>query len=461
MQSQDQTSASPQLKSAPFRTRRGTGRRAGALVTLAVAGLAAGMVALSGGSLIVSGASGFAPMTPLPLLGSGRIWSLAVAPTTPPIILAGTDKGVYISLNSGVSWQQTLLGVRVWSVGFDARNPAMALAGSDGFGVYTSGDSGRTWDASGTGLPNKDVRALAFGLDGIAAATDNGVAVSPDGRAWHSAGLDGFTISSIAVAANAPQFTLIAGADGGNLSAGFLFRSTGGSAWEVLQSGLPTQAVMSSLTAGPIDQAIPKRPLLAVTSKGVFRSGDGGTTWTSSTGLPEAATVTTALYSSLDPNLVYAGADAGASSGGGLFRSIDSGMTFSAFDSGLPASKNVAALAVEPTKPPVVLAALDPPGGGGTVYADTDTTAPAPPVLTPESSGGAVPTVVATPTPTPKPSSAPTTAAPAPPSPGAFQQFASSAFHWPTPLLYEIGFMLLVAYIIVRWRQRYYVEGPP
>src|SRR5205807_703704 len=83
--------------------------------------------------------------------------------------------------------------------------------------------AGATWAASSAGLANANVRAMAFGLDGIAAGTDSGVAVSPDGHIWHGAGLDGDSISAITVAANSPQFTLIAGADNGNIALGYLF----------------------------------------------------------------------------------------------------------------------------------------------------------------------------------------------------------------------------------------------
>ena len=145
--------------------------------------------------------------------------------------------------------------------------------------MYASADAGTTWADASSGLGNLDVRSLAFGLDGIAAGTNAGVALSPNGHVWHDGGLDRYSIAAVAVAANHPQFTVIAGADGaisGTLASGYLFSSTGGGAWEVLQSGLPAGAVVSSITAGEIDAAVPKRPLIVATSQGIFRSGDGG-----------------------------------------------------------------------------------------------------------------------------------------------------------------------------------------
>ena len=438
----------------PHRPRlRITRRRRVVLASLALATLAPAAASADGG---------FTILHPLPGLGTGRVWSVALSPAQPSTILVGTDAGVYTSRDGGTTWRLTFSGTRVWTVGFDARNPMNALAGTSGRGVVASADAGSTWTPSSAGLNNMDVRALAFGLDGVAAGTDSGVWLSGDGHSWHDGGLDGDSISALAVAANSPVFTLIAGSDNGNLVAGFLFRSTSSGAWQPLQSGLPADAVASALTAGPIDQAVPQRPLVAVTTKGVYRSGDSGTTWTSSGGIPAALTPTTATFDPLDPSVVYAGADQGGSTGGDLLVSTDSGMTFKVADSGLPnASKNVETIGIGPTNPLTVVVGLDPPNGGGVLYAEQDTSLPPPPQLTPEAPGAAVTTVVSTPTPKPttRPSPAQTSPTPAPAT--GFGAFVGNAFHWPTPLVYEIVFILLVIYAIVRWRQRYYVQGPP
>ncbi|HXM69814.1 MAG TPA: hypothetical protein VN970_01675, partial [Thermoanaerobaculia bacterium] len=159
---------------------------------------------------------------------------------------------------------------------------------------------------------------------------------------------------------------------------------------------------------------------------------------------------------------VYAGADAGGSSGGDFYRSIDGGLTYHKADAGLPGgSKNVDAIAVANTTPPEVVVALNPPTGGSQVYRESDTSAPAPPPLVAEASGAPVPSSVPTPLPTATP--VPQAVKPAATSPPAssIQRFAQAAFHWPTPLVYEVFFVLLALYVYIRWRQRYYVEGPP
>jgi hypothetical protein len=409
----------------------------------------------------VHAADTFKPLAALPGLGGGRIWSVAVSPSVASTILVGSDAGVYTSKDSGATWHLTQPGVRAWVVGFDARNANAALAGTATRGVMYSPDAGNTWVDASTGLPpNTDVRAMAFGLDGLAAGTDNGVFLSPDGKNWHYSGLAGDSVSSLAVATNTPQFTVIAGIDSGNLAPGFLYRGNG-TTWQALQSGLPAGAAATALTAGPIDATVTQRPLVAVTTKGVYRSGDSGSTWTSATGVPQALSPTTATFDPLDPSVVYAGADQGGSTGGGLLRSTDSGMTFTAFQPGLPNNAvNVERIALAPTNPLTVVVALNPPKGPATLYASPDSSLPAPPELTPEAPGAPVAQVVApAPTTAPKPAAS-RGAAPAPPATG-FAAFAASAFHWPTPLVFEILFVLVLIYAIVRWREREYVEGPP
>jgi hypothetical protein len=407
-------------------------------------------------------AAAWAQAGSLPGLGSGRIWSLAASPATSGFVVAGTDSGVYVTTNGGANWSATSLkGMRVWAVGFDARNAKRLFAGTDGAGAELSIDGGATWTSVSAGLPDLTVRSFAFGLDGIAAGTNKGVALSPDGTAWHDGGLEQYSISSVAVAANSPSLVLVAATDRGDLSNGYLFRYSGsGTAWQPLQSGLPAAAIATSVAAGPLSTSVTKRPLVVTTSKGLFRSGDSGSTWTAATGVAENLTITSATFSPLDPSLVYAGADAGSSTGGDLLRSTDGGTSFSASDQGLPAkTRQVESIAVAPTKPPTVFAALDP-ASGGQVFAESDTTAPAPPALVPEAPGAPVPATLSTPVASASPT-AKVVVTPQPANTGAFARFVGNVFHWPVPLVFEVLLVLAIAYVFVRWRQRYYVEGPP
>lgn len=426
-----------------------------------LAGAAAAILVLCWAGAIAAGAAWTRAST-LPGLGSGRIWSVASSPTTAGFIAAGTDKGVDVSTNGGSTWTATALNsVRVWTVGFDPRDAHKLFAGTDGNGVVLSTDGGGSWSTVSTGLTDGTVRSLAFGLDGLAAGTNHGVALSADGRTWHDGGLDQYSISTLAVAANSPNLVLVAGIDRGDTTNGYLFRfDSSTSTWQALQSGLPASAVVTSVSAGPLSSSVSKRPLVATTSKGAFRSGDSGTTWTASTGVPENLNLTTAVFSPLDPNLVYAGADAGGSNGGDLLRSTDGGASFGVADQGLPDKlRQVESIAVEQVTPPVVIAAPDP-AAGGTIFTETDATAPSPPALVSEAPGAPIPSTLATPAPTARASHAAVPTA-SPGDGGGLGGIAGTVFHWPVPLVFEVLLALAIVYLLVRWRQRYYVEGPP
>ena len=263
-----------------------------------------------------------------------------------------------------------------------------------------------------------------------------------------------------------------AGVDYPNTGGAFLYRRnpTDGE-WQPITQGLSSGDLVSSISIGPTSQAVPDNPVLVTTAKGTYRSGDGGTTWTASTGLPQGMYLTDATFSPLDPNLVYAGADAGGSSGGGLFRSTDGGQSFSAANQGLPtdhaagepARQEVESVAVAAGQPyATVIAALDPDQGGAAIYREVDTTAPSPPALTTASgalttlpaSGGTLPPATGQGT-AAKPTSTPS--APA----SLVSQVAGAVFHFPTPLVFELAFVLLAVGLFVRWRRHYYVDGPP
>jgi len=429
----------------------------------AVAGAVAVLVATA-----VSGiAAPFSGTTKFPGLGGGHLWNLAVSPADANTVLAATDAGVYRSGDGAATWDQTSIkGERAWTVGFDPRAPHTAYVGLAGHGVARSDDGGKTWTDSSTGLTALDVRCLAFGLEGLAAGTGSGVDVSSDGQHWRTAGLDGYSVSSLVVSSNQPTLTLIAGVDGtppNTKNTGFLFRNTGGALqWETLQQGLPTSTVVSSVAAGPLPGTGQARPLLATTAKGVYHSGDGGATWTSSTGIPDQINLTVSAFSPLDPNLVYAGADAGGSSGGVLMRSTDSGASFNVVADALPdGQRNVDALAVGQANPPLVLVGVNPPSAQAAVYRGPDPGAPPPGATAADSAGSALPSVAPTPKATPHPKATPRPIAPPAESTG-IRHVAEVIVRFPFPLVLELLAILTIVYLVMRWRQRYLdVEGPP
>ena len=439
-----------------------------------VAGVAATLAlcaALSGSV----GAAAWAPVGGLAGLGSGEIWQVAFDPGNPQLAAAATDNGVYLSSDGGNTWSAAgLHGIRVWAVAFQtsAGGGETLYAGLASAGIRTSTDQGASWVNNSSGLPNLDVRDIAVTPGGLAAGTDGGVALSSTGATWYAGGLSGDGISAVAGVVEPSGPIFYAGVDYPNTGGAFLYRRNPTDAeWQPISQGLSSGDLVSSISIGPTSEAVPDNPVVVTTAKGTYRSGDGGTTWTASTGLPQGTYLTDATFSPLDPNLVYAGADAGGSSGGGLFRSTDAGQSFSSANQGLPtdhstgepARQEVESVAVAAGEPyATVLAALDPVQGGAAIYREIDTTAPSPPVLTTASgslttlpaSGGTLPPATGQAT-VPKPT--PTPSAPA----SLAARVAGAVFHFPTPLVFELAFVLLAVGLLVRWRRHYYVDGPP
>jgi hypothetical protein len=444
--------------------------------------LAAPLVAGAAAALLLTaalsgpvGAAGWAPAGSLSGLGSGKIWQVAFAPQNPLLAAAATDNGVYVSADGGNTWNASALrGSRAWAVAFsDQPGEGVAIyAGLADSGIRVSLDNGTSWSNDSVGLPNLDVRDIAVTTDGLAAGTDDGVALSAAGVTWYSGGLTGVSISALAGVSGPSGPVFLAGVDYPNSGSNFLYRRnpTDGQ-WQPINSGLPSGDVVNSIGMGPTSKTVTTNPLLVTTVKGTYRSGNGGTSWTSSTGIPQNTYLTDATFSPLDPNLVYAGADAGGSSGGGLFRSTDAGQSFTAANQGLPtdhsagepARQEVESIAVSPGHPyATVIAALDPYQGDASIYREVDATAPSPPVLTTASAGIATLPASGASTPTP---AGQRTGATATPTPGAkaplIGRVLGAAFHFPTPLVFELALVLLAAGLFIRWRRHYYVDGPP
>jgi hypothetical protein len=439
-----------------------------------VAGAAAALL-LTGALSGPAGAAGWAPAGSLPGLESGEIWQVAFAPQNPLLAAAATDNGVYMSADGGNTWTSSgLRGSRAWAVAFsDQPGQGLAIyAGLADSGMRVSLDKGTSWSNDSAGLPDLDVRDIAVTADGLAAGTDDGVALSAAGVTWYSGGLTGDSISALAGIAGPSGPVFFAGVDDTNSGSTFLYRRnpTDGK-WQPISSGLPSGDVVNSISMGPTSRTVTTNPVLITTARGTYRSGDGGTSWTASTGIPQNTYLTDAAFSPLDPNLVYAGADAGGSSGGGLFRSTDAGQSFTTANQGLPsnhssgepARQEVESIAVSPGEPyATVIAALDPYQGDASIYRELDTTAPSPPVLTTASAGIATLPASGTGTPTPAGQASRPKATPTPSAKGPLvAQVFGAAFHFPTPLVFELALVLLAAGLFIRWRRHYYVDGPP
>jgi hypothetical protein len=149
--------------------------------------------------------------------------ALAINPTTPTTLYAGTYSGVFKSTDSGGTWAAANTGLTkltVLALAINPTTPATLYAGTYGGGVFKSTDSGGTW--ASTGLTQLTVYALAINPTTPAtlyAGTYYGVFKSTDsGGTWAAVntGLPSLTVQALALDPTG-ETTLYAGLSGGSV----------------------------------------------------------------------------------------------------------------------------------------------------------------------------------------------------------------------------------------------------
>ncbi len=86
-----------------------------------------------------------------PLSNSVRTHKMLMHPENADIIYAATSNGLYRTLNAGISWSEILTG-NVQDIEFNAADPSIIYAGKDR--IYRSTDGGTNFDQITTGLPS-------------------------------------------------------------------------------------------------------------------------------------------------------------------------------------------------------------------------------------------------------------------------------------------------------------------
>jgi photosystem II stability/assembly factor-like uncharacterized protein len=131
---------------------------------------------------------------------------------------------------------------------------------------------------------------------------------------------------------------------GGGVSSGGVFRSTdGGRTWS------PT-TVTNSANVVAFDPTNPSTVYAG--ASGIFKSTDGGNTWSAvNQGLKNADGVLSIVVDPQNPSTVYAGTD------GGCFKSTDGGQSWSPTGLGIKLSESAQGLAIDPVNDAVLYAA--------------------------------------------------------------------------------------------------------
>ena len=322
---------------------------------------------------------------------SGYVSAPAGVPGDPTTYYAGMPEGgVWKTTNGGTTWKPIFDAVRVASVGAVAVAPSapnvvyvgtgsqVTWSFTTGKGVYKSNDAGKTWTNIGLttsqyigGIvvdprspdnvlvaalgPRAPLSAAGPSASATDSNTERGVYRSGDGgRSWTRVlPADGSSgASDVYLDYRDPQFAFAL------LLNGAVHKSTdGGATWQPTSlKGLPDGARISAFAVASGTRG---RRLYALAgsggrgagaSRGLYRSDDGGDTWTF--GTRQLASAGGKMYADpVNPDVVYI-------MGTAIYKTTDGGQHFAAFW-GAPSGADPRYLWIDPTNPKRMFSGVD------------------------------------------------------------------------------------------------------
>jgi cysteine-rich repeat protein len=311
-------------------SRYGNGGRSIPALLIAVAALAAVQ-------------SGFAAEVWEPLnaaLPNRNVRAIAVDPAHDNVLYVGTTGGIFKSTDKGLTWVSAssgLVGTTVTGIEIVPSDPNTIYAGTSTGGIHVSTNAGSSWSQINNGLPTMSVNAVGVRTDLpstlYAGMNTFGIERSLDaGGSWAASGVMG-TTRQFSVDLLNPATVYAA------TTAGVFKSVNGGESWSSAGGGLPSSSIFDVAADTTSSGVVYCGPL----SNRVYKSANGGQSWAlAATGLPVGSTAV-ALYVTIPigtGSAIYAGTDSN-----GVYRSIDGGASWQRVITGLTnLSTNLGAL---------------------------------------------------------------------------------------------------------------------
>ena len=206
----------------------------------------------------------------------GLVTDMAIDPYQNSTILAGTLNGIYRSIDGGISWRgPTLYESKIFTIKYSPSNHQKAYASALTGKIFKSDDGGESWTLIYEG---EKEGSIPLAIDPVlpdvmyAGPSDLGLFRSSDaGMSWQYIGLQGTSISSIAVSSESEGLIFV-GSDNGN---GISITSDGGKTWR--NYGTIGDQILDIIEDFQGSSGI----IIASKRSGILTSSDFGKTWRS------------------------------------------------------------------------------------------------------------------------------------------------------------------------------------
>ena len=292
--------------------------------------------------------------------------TLAFQPGTSGFIYAGAERGVYRSRDGGATWHPAgLRSEYVTTLALDPKHPLTMYAGvmvdhfSEGTGTGTaSGAIFKTTDGGASWRRTRDVREPITGLginprdtDVVYAETWGTLLKTADGgrtgQSLEAGDATAAASQTVALDPRNPETIYVGTGDNPDHGGGVSKSVDGGRSWRLMNAGL-TAARVSALAVAPGGRGTAYATVLG---RGVFKRVDGR--WRAANAGLTPDEVHVVAVDPRHPANVYAGTD------GGVFRSANGGASWSASSltkplGRWPADGRLSALAVDPKNSRIV-----------------------------------------------------------------------------------------------------------